>query len=407
MSRLESTAGGNRIHIGVFGRTNAGKSSFVNAITGQSVSIVSDVAGTTTDVVRKAMEIHDLGPCVIMDTAGLDDETALKKEREQATYEALQHCDAAFLLFYEEDLSMERQFLKEVQAKKIPVIGVLTHTDMLNMEQIEVKSASLEKKLNIPVIGFSAVNQTGLEEIRKTLIQTLKGKVRKKSLLDGMAEEGDTVILVMPQDKEAPVGRLIQPQVMTIRDLLDRHCYVISVATEEFSGALLRLKEKPDLVIVDSQVFSKIAPLVPEGVKLTSFSILMAALKGDISYYAESAEKINELNENSRVLIAECCTHAPVEEDIGRVKIPAMLRKKAGEGLKIDVAAGTDFPANVQDYDLVIQCGGCMFNRRYIINRINEARRQGIPMTNYGIAIAKLNGILDQVTIPEGEKENG
>lgn len=404
MSRLESTAGGNRIHIGVFGRTNAGKSSFVNAITGQSVSIVSDVAGTTTDVVRKAMEIHDLGPCVIMDTAGLDDETALKKEREQATYEALQHCDAAFLLFYEEDLSMERQFLKEVQAKKIPVIGVLTHADMLNREQKEVKSASLEKKLNIPVIGFSAVNQTGLEEIRKTLIQTLKGKVRKKSLLDGMAEEGDTVILVMPQDKEAPVGRLIQPQVMTIRDLLDRHCYVISVATEEFSGALSRLKEKPDLVIVDSQVFSKIAPLVPEGVKLTSFSILMAALKGDISYYAESAEKINELNENSRVLIAECCTHAPVEEDIGRVKIPAMLRKKAGQGLKIDVAAGTDFPANVQDYDLVIQCGGCMFNRRYIINRINEARRQGIPMTNYGIAIAKLNGILDQVTIPEGEK---
>lgn len=404
---MEKTASGNRIHIGVFGRTNAGKSSFVNALTGQSVSIVSDIAGTTTDVVKKAMEIHDLGPCIVMDTAGLDDHTLLKKEREQATYEALQHCDAAFLLFFEKDESAETEFLKRIKDRKIPVIGVMSHTDTMSSEEREERIASIEKKLNIPVIGFSAVTGSGIEEVRKTLIQTLKGNTKKRSLVDGMVEEGDTVILVMPQDREAPVGRLIQPQVMAIRDLLDRHCYVISVATEEFSGALSRLKEKPDLVIVDSQVFGKIAPLVPEGVKLTSFSILMAALKGDISYYAESADKINELTDKSRVLIAECCTHAPVEEDIGRVKIPALLRKKAGQGLQIDVTAGTDFPENIQDYDLVIQCGGCMFNRRYIMNRIEEARKQGIPMTNYGIAIAKLNGILDQVTIPEGEKENG
>lgn len=404
---MEKTASGNRIHIGVFGRTNAGKSSFVNALTGQSVSIVSDIAGTTTDVVKKAMEIHDLGPCIVMDTAGLDDHTLLKKEREQATYEALQHCDAAFLLFFEKDESAETEFLKRIKDRKIPVIGVMSHTDTMSSEEREERIASIEKKLNIPVIGFSAVTGSGIEEVRKTLIQTLKGNTKKRSLVDGMVEEGDTVILVMPQDREAPVGRLIQPQVMAIRDLLDHHCYVISVATEEFSGALSRLKEKPDLVIVDSQVFGKIAPLVPEGVKLTSFSILMAALKGDISYYAESADKINELTDKSRVLIAECCTHAPVEEDIGRVKIPALLRKKAGQGLQIDVTAGTDFPENIQDYDLVIQCGGCMFNRRYIMNRIEEARKQGIPMTNYGIAIAKLNGILDQVTIPEGEKENG
>ena len=404
---MEKTASGNRIHIGVFGRTNAGKSSFVNALTGQSVSIVSDIAGTTTDVVKKAMEIHDLGPCIVMDTAGLDDHTLLKKEREQATYEALQHCDAAFLLFFEKDESAETEFLKRIKDRKIPVIGVMSHTDTMSSEEREERIASIEKKLNIPVIGFSAVTGSGIEEVRKTLIQTLKGNTKKRSLVDGMVEEGDTVILVMPQDREAPVGRLIQPQVMAIRDLLDHHCYIISVATEEFSGALSRLKEKPDLVIVDSQVFGKIAPLVPEGVKLTSFSILMAALKGDISYYAESADKINELTDKSRVLIAECCTHAPVEEDIGRVKIPALLRKKAGQGLQIDVTAGTDFPENIQDYDLVIQCGGCMFNRSYIMNRIEEARKQGIPMTNYGIAIAKLNGILDQVTIPEGEKENG
>lgn len=407
MNRIENTASGNRIHIGVFGRTNAGKSSFVNALTGQSVSIVSDVAGTTTDVVKKAMEIHDLGPCIIMDTAGLDDETALKKERVQATYEALQHCDVAFLLIYSEDVSRELQFLKDIQKKKIPVIGIYSHVDMLNSEQKEERIASLEKKMNIPVFGFSAMTKTGLEEIRKYLIQTVKGKTKQRQLLDGIAKKGDTVILVMPQDVEAPVGRLIQPQVMTIRDLLDRHCYVISVATEEFEGALERLKDKPDLVIVDSQVFGNIAPLVPAGVKLTSFSILMAALKGDIAYYAESAEKIDDLKEQSRVLIAECCTHAPVEEDIGRVKIPALLRKKVGEGLKIDVTAGTDFPSDIQNYDLVIQCGGCMFNRRYIMNRIEEARNKGIPMTNYGIAIAKLKGILDQVTIPEGVKENG
>lgn len=404
---MEKTASGNRIHIGVFGRTNAGKSSYVNALTGQSVSIVSDVAGTTTDVVKKAMEIHDLGPCIIMDTAGLDDDTSLKKEREQATYEALQHCDVAFLLFYSDDILKEQLFLKEIQAKNIPVIGVLSHVDTMSSEQREERIADLEKKLNIPVIGFSAVNGAGIEEIRKTLIQILKGNTNKRSLLDGMAKEGDTVILVMPQDAEAPVGRLIQPQVMAIRDLLDRHCYVISVATEEFSGALARLKEKPDLVIVDSQVFGKIAPLVPEGVKLTSFSILMAALKGDISYYVKSAGKIEELTENSRVLIAECCTHAPVEEDIGRVKIPSLLRKKTGQGLCVDVVAGTDFPENVQAYDLVIQCGGCMFNRRYIQNRIEEAKKQGIPMTNYGIAIAKLKGILEKVTIPKGEQENG
>lgn len=312
-----------------------------------------------------------------------------------------------FLLFFEKDESAETEFLKRIKDRKIPVIGVMSHTDTMSSEEREERIASIEKKLNIPVIGFSAVTGSGIEEVRKTLIQTLKGNTKKRSLVDGMVEEGDTVILVMPQDREAPVGRLIQPQVMAIRDLLDHHCYIISVATEEFSGALSRLKEKPDLVIVDSQVFGKIAPLVPEGVKLTSFSILMAALKGDISYYAESADKINELTDKSRVLIAECCTHAPVEEDIGRVKIPALLRKKAGQGLQIDVTAGTDFPENIQDYDLVIQCGGCMFNRRYIMNRIEEARKQGIPMTNYGIAIAKLNGILDQVTIPEGEKENG
>lgn len=403
----QTTPNASRIHIGIFGRTNAGKSSFVNCLTGQTTSIVSSVAGTTTDVVKKAMEIHNLGPCVILDTAGLDDNTQLKKERMHATGEALQHCDIAVLLLHEKDISVEACFLKQIQEKKIPIIGILSHVDLMSSEEREETIANLESKLGIPVIGFSAVTRRGLDEIKQTFIHVLKENTKRKSLLDGMVKKGDTVILVMPQDAEAPVGRLIQPQVMVIRDLLDRHCYVISVATEEFQSSLEKLKDKPDLVITDSQVFGVIAPMVPEGVKLTSFSILMAALKGDISYYARSAEKIATLNKDARILIAECCTHAPVEEDIGRVKIPALLRKKISPSLQIEVKAGTDFPDDIQKYDLVIQCGGCMFNRRYILNRIEQAKQNHVPMTNYGIAIAWLNGILQQVTIPEGEVENG
>ena len=399
----QATSNANRTHIGIFGRVNAGKSSLVNLITKQSASIVSSLPGTTTDVVKKPIEIHGIGACILLDTAGLDDQTPLRKERLEKTYEALEQTDIAFLLFSQHDSSVEEDFLTKIKAKNIPVIGIISHSDELSEEVREEKVTQLENKLHIPFVAISMLSGWGLPTLRDLLIQIATGTQTKRNMCDGLVKKGDTVILVMPQDAEAPVGRLIQPQVMAIRDLLDKHCKIISVATEEFEEALNNCKALPQLVIVDSQVFHTIAPLVPKGVKLTSFSILMAGLKGDIRYYAQSAKAIEILTETSKVLIAECCTHAPIEEDIGRVKIPNLLRKKIGPGLQIDVKAGTDFPIDASKYDLIIQCGGCMFNRRYIMNRINHAKYANVPMTNYGIAIAYLNGILNQVTLPQEE----
>ncbi len=399
----QTTSQANRTHIGIFGRTNAGKSSLVNLITKQSASIVSSIPGTTTDVVKKPIEIHGIGACVLLDTAGLDDTTPLKKERLEKTYEALEQTDIAFLLFSHTDTSVEEDFLQEIKAKHIPCIGILSHSDELSEETREEKIAHLEAKLHIPFVAISMMSGWGLPVLRDMLIHVANGTQQKRNMCDGMVQKGDTVILVMPQDAEAPVGRLIQPQAMAIRDLLDKHCKIISVATEEFLEALENCKKQPQLVIVDSQVFHTIAPLVPKGTKLTSFSILMAGMKGDIRYYAESAKAIATLKKDAKVLIAECCTHAPVEEDIGRVKIPNLLRKKISPDLQIEVKAGTNFPADASQYDLIIQCGGCMFNRRYIMNRINHAKYANVPMTNYGIAIAYLNGILEQVTLPTEE----
>lgn len=399
----EKVSSANRLHIGIFGKMNAGKSSLINALTSQSISIISDIPGTTTDVVSKAMEIHGIGPCVFLDTAGFDDQSELGKERIGATLKALDKCDIAILLFYDTDTSKEEEFLKVIKEKNVPIIGVLSHSDEFTTEVREERIADLENKLNIPMIAVSCKNGWGIPVLRDTLQKQVHGHLPQINMTDGLIEEGDSVMLVMPQDKEAPVGRLIQPQVMMIRELLDKHCVVISVALEEVKQALNNMKEYPKFIIVDSQVFAQVYPLVPKGVKLTSFSILMAGLKGDINYYAKSAQAIESLTEDSKVLIAECCTHAPIEEDIGRVKIPNLLRKKVGKNLTIDVKAGTDFPVDASEYDLIIQCGGCMFNRRYIMNRINHARYANVPMTNYGIAIAYLNGILQHVVLPKGE----
>lgn len=399
----ESVSSSNRYHIGIFGKMNAGKSSLVNAFTHQNASIVSNVAGTTTDVVKKPIEIHGLGACILLDTAGIDDTSALAKERLEATKDALDKSDVALLLFYGDDITQEENYLKQIQKRNIPVIGVLSRADELTSEVREETIEKLEKKYSLPVVAVSEKNGWGIPTLQDTLRKIANGKLETHGLTDGIVEEGDSVLLVMPQDKEAPVGRLIQPQVMTIRELLDKHCVITSVATEQFTQAIHNMKQLPKLIIVDSQTFHTIYPLVPEGVLLTSFSILMAGYKGDIRYLSKSAEAIEHLNENSRVLIAECCTHAPIEEDIGRVKIPNLLRKKVGHGLHIDVKAGTDFPIDASQYDLIIQCGGCMFNRRYIMNRINHAKYANVPMTNYGIAIAYLNGILQHVVMPKGE----
>lgn len=400
----ESVSSANRTHIGFFGRMNAGKSSLINAFVKQKTAIVSSQAGTTTDTVRKPMEIHGIGACILLDTAGFDDDGELGKERVAASRKAAASCDLAVMLFHDPDTRLEKQWVQSFQKRKVPVCGVLSRTDELSMEEKEERVAGLEKEMKIPVIACSAETGEGLEDLRKTLVALMKGEKNSRHVTAGLVHPGDSVMLVMPQDPQAPEGRLIQPEVMTIRDCLDEECITTCVTLDGMKPALANMKHMPDLIITDSQAFSQVNAMKPADSRLTSFSILMAGLKGDIRYYAQSAGEIDHLNENSRVLIAECCTHAPMEEDIGRVKIPRLLRRRIGKNLKVDVRAGTDFPEDASAYDLIIQCGGCMFNRRYIMSRIAEAKKAGVPMTNYGIAIAYLNGILDHVTLPPEEE---
>ncbi len=392
---------GNRTHIIFLGRMNSGKSSLVNALVGQQVSIVNRTPGTTTDVVKKPMEIHGIGACTILDTAGFDDEGELGSLRTKASKKALDEADLAILLFPEGNVTeLERSWLEEVLKRGIPVVGVISMIDRMNEDAVSAARKRIAS-LNIPAVCISSAAKEGIPELLEQMREAMKGRISKKRLLGGLVENGAFVVLVMPQDPQAPEGRLILPEVQTIREVLDRHCVAVCCAPEEMERVFTRMQGLPDLVITDSQVFGKVYKSLPRGVRLTSFSVLFAALRGDISYYAESAKAIDTLNENSRVLIAEICTHAPMAEDIGREKIPALLRKRAGAGLKVDICAGSDFPENLTDYDLIIQCGGCMFNRSHILARIDRARCAGVPMTNYGIAIAYMNQILDKVIWPE------
>ena len=396
-----SAPAGNRTHIIFLGRMNSGKSSLVNALVGQQVSIVNRTPGTTTDVVKKPMEIHGIGACTILDTAGFDDEGELGSLRTKASKKALDEADLAILLFPEGNVTeLERSWLEEVLKRGIPVVGVISMIDRMNEDAVSAARKRIAS-LNIPAVCISSAAKEGIPELLEQMREAMKGRICKKRLLGGLVENGAFVVLVMPQDPQAPEGRLILPEVQTIREVLDRHCVAVCCAPEEMESVFTRMQGLPDLVITDSQVFGKVYKSLPRGVRLTSFSVLFAALRGDISYYAESAKAIDTLNENSRVLIAEICTHAPMAEDIGREKIPALLRKRAGAGLKVDICAGSDFPENLTDYDLIIQCGGCMFNRSHILARIDRAKRANIPMTNYGIAIAYMNQILDKVIWPE------
>ena len=396
-----SAPAGNRTHIIFLGRMNSGKSSLVNALVGQQVSIVNRTPGTTTDVVKKPMEIHGIGACTILDTAGFDDEGELGCLRTKASKKALDEADLAILLFPEGNVTeLERSWLEEVLKRGIPVVGVISMIDRMNEDAVSAARKRIAS-LNIPAVCISSAAKEGIPELLEQMREAMKGRISKKRLLGGLVENGAFVVLVMPQDPQAPEGRLILPEVQTIREVLDRHCVAVCCAPEEMESVFTRMQGLPDLVITDSQVFGKVYKSLPRGVRLTSFSVLFAALRGDISYYAESAKAIDTLNENSRVLIAEICTHAPMAEDIGREKIPALLRKRAGAGLKVDICAGSDFPENLTDYDLIIQCGGCMFNRSHILARIDRARCAGVPMTNYGIAIAYMNQILDKVIWPE------
>jgi len=347
-----------RLRIAFLGPVNSGKSTLVNAICGQEVSLVSPVPGTTTDPVRKAVELPGLGACIVIDTPGTDDETVLGDERKRLMQKVLDEADVAVLL------------------------------------------GGAPAPEDIPSVRYGGES---VEKLLERLRAVLPGE--DASFLTGsLVRSGDCVLLVMPQDSEAPKGRLILPQVQVIRELLDRGCNALCCTPSSLPAALERVR--PDLVITDSQVFKPVDGALPKDVPLTSFSVLLAAAKGDIGAYSEGAAAIDSLTEDSHVLIAEACTHVPDTEDIGRVKIPALLRKKAGEGLRVTVAAGNDFPEDLTPYDLIIQCGACTANRTLVQSRIKKALRAGVPITNYGMAIAKLQGILERIAIPRTRRQS-
>ena len=386
-----------RLHIALFGRRNAGKSSLINALTGQQIALVSDVPGTTTDPVIKSMEILPLGPCVLIDTAGFDDSGKVGDLRAERTREIIKQTDIAILVTDGASLDDEVAWSRLLKQADVPYVAVLNKVDLMP-EIPSTLLADIAKRLGCDVIPVSALQGIGLDLLRQTLAG-LMPESDKQSLTGNLAQAGDTVLLVMPQDPQAPKGRLILPQVQTLRDLMDKRCIAICCTTEDIDQTLASLKEPPHLIITDSQVFDIVEAKKPAESLLTSFSVLMAAHKGDIRFFTRSAMAIDRLTEQSRVLIAEACTHAPLAEDIGRVKIPRLLRQRVGEGLTIDIVAGKDFPKDVTNYDLVIHCGGCMFNRKFMLSRVEQCRRQGTPMTNYGITIAHLKGILERIDI--------
>lgn len=394
---MTETPRSNRYHIAVFGRRNTGKSSLVNCLIGQSVSIVSDVAGTTTDTVWKNIELPGIGAAVIGDTAGFDDEGALGAMRVDAARRVLARTDLAVILLDDpDDASLEKEWHENVTALQLPVIFVASKCDG---EGCGARIEEWRKIFGESVIPFSAVTGEGREALLEKMAQFSVQDENLDDITYTLVKKGDIVVLVMPQDSSAPKGRIIQPQVQTLRNLLDKHCIPLCCAPEELPQLLASLAAPPQLIITDSQVFALVEKLTPAGTRLTSFSVLMARHKGNIEAFLAGAAALHSMPPNGRILIAEACSHIPQNEDIGRVKLPRLLRNKLGEGVRIDIVSGNDFPADLAGYDIIIHCGACMFTRRTVMSRVRQAKAQSVPITNYGIAIAALSGILEKVTI--------
>lgn len=384
-----------RLHIGIFGKTNVGKSSLLNRITNQDVSIVSNIAGTTTDVVEKTMELLPIGPVNFLDTAGINDSTALSSERIEKTMKIINRTDVAIVVCdYNGIDDYERNLIEKFNELKIPFMIFINKTD----EKYPSDSIIEDLKNYTKHILLSSVKTDDLIvfKIKELLVKLLpEDFVNSPKIVGDLIPQGSTVILVIPIDKEAPKGRIILPQVQTLRDLLDNNCVSVVVKESELKSAIDNLKIAPSLVVTDSQAFKNVSEIVPENIPLTSFSILFARLKGDLNTFSQGAKSIGKLQDGDRVLILESCTHHAIEDDIGRVKIPNLLRKKTGKNLIIDNLAGHDFP-DISQYKLIIHCGACMTNRREVLSRILLASENNVPITNYGICISYCLGILSR-----------
>lgn len=394
---MNQTTRSNRYHIGIFGRRNAGKSSLINTITGQDTSIVSDIAGTTTDTVWKNIELPQIGAAILADTAGYDDSGELGNKRVERTKQSATRIDLALLLLDNnpDDATIEKEWIKYFSTLNIPIITLLGKCE--RPENIATKNR-WEQKLGTTILPISSKTGEGKKELLARMAEIYATGDNINDVTHSLVKPGDTVVLVMPQDAQAPQGRLIQPQVQTLRNLLDKHCLALCCALEELPQMLENLKHPPKLIITDSQIFPQVEKLAPTDSKLTSFSILMARHKGDIETFLDGAKTLQSLPPDSRILIAEACSHIPQNEDIGRVKLPRLLRKKIGEKITIDIVSGNDFPEKLTPYNLIIHCGACMFTRRHVLTRIRLAKAQNIPITNYGIAIATLTGISEKIS---------
>jgi [FeFe] hydrogenase H-cluster maturation GTPase HydF len=396
------TPRGNRVHIAIYGRTNAGKSSLINKITNQSISLVSETRGTTTDPVYKAMELLPIGPVVFIDTAGIDDITELGELRVKKTKEILNKMDIALLLISTEvvlenqELNYEKEWIREIKKREKPFIVILNKVDLVSVEKLQEIEEKVKRELGCEISKVTTSREESIQTIKNKIIEYAPKIVVEEKLIGDKIKIGDKILLVAPQDIQAPKGRLILPQVQVIRDILDNGGIPTVVTLDNLKEGLAIFQGKPDLVITDSQVFKTVDETLNREVPLTSFSIIMARAKGDLETLYRGAKRINSLKEGDKVLIAEACTHHQLKGDIAREKLPMLLQKKAGR-LEIDNCSGKDFPEDISKYSLVIHCGSCMLNRAETISRLGECSNKEIPITNFGMAIAEINGILDRV----------
>jgi len=397
---LNTTPSGERVHIALFGMTNAGKSSIINALTNQEISIVSDVKGTTTDPVYKAIEILPIGPCMIIDTAGLDDKSELGESRKKKTLEVLSKTNVA-LVVIDSTIGVtenDTAIINQLKEKKIPMVCIFNKADQRSITKEEINN--IEKEIGVPVVSVSALNKSGIEELKQKIIALIPDDEDKFKLVGDLISPGDIVVLVTPIDKAAPKGRLILPQQQTIRDIIESDAIAVVTKEHELRETLENLKKKPKLVITDSQVFLKASADTPKDIMLTSFSILQARYKGNLTELVKGAKVVESLEDGDSVLISEGCTHHRQCDDIGTVKIPRWVRQMTGKQINFEYSSGASFTDDITKYKLIIHCGGCMLNRAAMLSRIDNAVKHDISIVNYGVLIGYVQGILERALEP-------